>query len=183
MARHYSTRSFFRQLPNNLLARYFEGFAEPVDCIPFDCCRGEDFGFDYNWRNIRLGDENIWPLEVSFQHARLFRTDDSCFSPSESRTSWYSSERVVNRLFSCGHGCSCGWSLIRRTLCHSCRVTRLPFPYSLTSSWFATCSRSDQVVYVDPERLGEGGQGPGRACASAPFDLRQAECVDASGTG
>ena len=25
MARHYSTRSFFRQVPNNLLARYFEG--------------------------------------------------------------------------------------------------------------------------------------------------------------
>ena len=25
MARHYSTRSFFRQIPNNLLARYFEG--------------------------------------------------------------------------------------------------------------------------------------------------------------
>ena len=25
MARHYSTRSFFRQMPNDLLARYFEG--------------------------------------------------------------------------------------------------------------------------------------------------------------
>ena len=25
MARHYSTRSFFRQIPNTLLARYFEG--------------------------------------------------------------------------------------------------------------------------------------------------------------
>lgn len=24
MARHYSTRDFFRQMPNNLLARYFE---------------------------------------------------------------------------------------------------------------------------------------------------------------
>ena len=24
MARHYSTRTFFRQIPNNLLARYFE---------------------------------------------------------------------------------------------------------------------------------------------------------------
>ena len=27
MARHYSTRSFFRQIPNDLLARYFEGQA------------------------------------------------------------------------------------------------------------------------------------------------------------
>ena len=25
MARHYSTRDFFRQIPNYLLARYFEG--------------------------------------------------------------------------------------------------------------------------------------------------------------
>ena len=25
MSRHYSTRSFFRQVPNNLLVRYFKG--------------------------------------------------------------------------------------------------------------------------------------------------------------
>lgn len=25
MARHYSTRDFFRQMPNALLARYFQG--------------------------------------------------------------------------------------------------------------------------------------------------------------
>jgi hypothetical protein len=25
MGRHYSTRDFFRQMPNRLLARYFEG--------------------------------------------------------------------------------------------------------------------------------------------------------------
>ena len=31
MARHYSTKDFFRQIPNDLLARYFEGRGLFVD--------------------------------------------------------------------------------------------------------------------------------------------------------
>ncbi|MDB4441926.1 hypothetical protein N9219_00745 [bacterium] len=31
MARHYSTKSFFRQMPNALLARYFQGRGLFVD--------------------------------------------------------------------------------------------------------------------------------------------------------
>ena len=44
MARHYSTRSFFRQVPNNLLARYFKrrGLFEDVDFAGLEETRPEE---------------------------------------------------------------------------------------------------------------------------------------------
>ena len=65
MARHYSTRSFFRQIPNPLLARYFEGQSlfDDVDFPAIEETKPDELFAAW----LKLPEEQRKPMDAEFQ--------------------------------------------------------------------------------------------------------------------
>jgi len=71
MARHYSTRDFFRQMPNALLARYFQG-RDVLDHLNFTTMKDtQPDELFMAW--LSLPDDKRKGMDAEFQSLRRYR--------------------------------------------------------------------------------------------------------------
>jgi hypothetical protein len=69
MGRHYSTRDFFREMPNRLLARYFEAHGVLAELDFASMKETQTEGLFAAWRELPEGQRNAMDAELREIHA------------------------------------------------------------------------------------------------------------------